>query len=582
MLAACFALLLVCMLPPVQRLILGLDFSVAYSLNGMIGKSPLFDHVLRFFADEDGRERLLIALGVALLCMVFLSPNRRIAARRLALFLFVGTVILVALLAEAHVDNIILRRSPSYYLQPFISLNDIYGWDIQINDRRSFPSDEALALFIAAFMLLNLRERRGSLLAFGGGAALGLGRCIAGSTWASDVYLGALPMAWLLGTAATETRISGLYVFYLEKVHALWDEAARNVRRGIVMIKAGRPFWSTRNVYHMEVAVKRFVRLELPKLMQWPADVEPLVRMPLAGLRSVVRFVEADGQKVVLRAYPLSARLEAETHARAQELLAHNGIRAPRLLHVVDNPSRSGAIFLVEEMVEGITVAPENLTVQQVLAVGEELGKLHRVTATTWGRLDQPRSEEYYTVWLRRVQRALSTIRRSGMPECNSSSAVRLLRWFRRWQPYLVDGRDFSLIHGKLHTDNGLFLPDGTYCLIDFTTLEYGVAASDLVQVRRSICGGNPRLFDEFCTAYTRSLGPERSRENLRLLLPFQATDLVNQVLKITKRLNRSRRRASLESLEKRRAAWKELMQLTQANRRENPAEAPGSNREIA
>src|SRR5690606_16057902 len=133
----------------------------------------------------------------------------------------------------------------------------------------------------------------------------------AGLTWLTDIYLGALPISLLVSAMAVETPFRRLHASLVDLSAAGFDQGERFGRSLLPVWRHRKQYWTSQNVLHMEVAVKRFVSRELPNILdknKQYADQAVTLEVPLSGLRSVVRIAALGPLKAVLRAYPLRCR----------------------------------------------------------------------------------------------------------------------------------------------------------------------------------------------------------------------------------------------------------------------------------
>jgi len=564
-LLAC-ALLALSLIPSVSRLIASADIYGAEVLNRAAGVSAIFDRIVLLIADEEGRERVialaLIWLGVTL----WLTAGRLAKARIVGTFLFITTVMIAYFIIDAMLDDIFIRRSPSHYLNPFRSIGEILNYRIDLKEKRTFPSAEGMILLTVGFILLRLGRIRGALVALGLGLTAPLLKCVAGLSWLSDIYLGALPISLIVSALAVETPFRRVLGIYIDWSAAGIDQGERFLRSLGPMWRHRNLYWASQNVFHMESAVKRFISKDLPEIID-PEKVNrhkrPVVEVPLGGLRSVIRIVTLGEQKVVVRGYPVIRRYEAEQHFLASKLLKKNSIRVPKHIFYSDNPRKHGALFLVEEFVDGTSKSPAELTDSDIQAAAAELAALHQVKSEVWGPIMAPRTEEYGTVLLRRIDRQISQVARGKVLKGQQAQVAKVRAWFEPWRNQLNSMRQFSLIHGKLHRENCLFEKGGDFCFLDITTLEWGLPSSDLVLIHHSQCGGRSDLIKEFDRHYYSAI-PAADANNQRRLQPlYEAFYCLGQVSKYTKRLNRGRRQIG-DAVNKGMHWWNRLLEIVE------------------
>lgn len=538
----CTSILLLGFIPQVSSAVLALDQAAAIRLNSFVGQSPVLDYVIRFVADDEGHDRLFVAvlLAMAVILWQTRSFNHRIA--RFSTFLFLLLLMAATLAANDYLEDVIGRRSPSMTMRDFLDVERLYKWDLDLTDKHTFPSDEALLFYLPGFILLRMGKTLSGVLLLLAGTILPLGICIFGISWLSDIYLGSAPIAFLLSAVAVETPVFNLRRWIEERTGSAVDQAGMLLPRWKPLLAYGRRVYTSQNVFHMEAAIKRYASEELPKLLEMQQTDEALpirIEVPLGGLQSIVRIVTIGARKVVLRAYPLTQRQAAERHRSAAELLSSYGIRVPVLYTFTDERSKYFAWFLLEEYVEGTCPRARDLTDQQIQVAASELARLHMVLSSRWGAVDATRSENYSDVLLRRAQKRLSASHAFGRDSDYQENQQKILQWFRAWRPFLDQQEEYHLIHGKLHRENALFTNDGAYCLLDYTTLEWGMPAEDVVTVHTSLCEGDPDVIARFDNAYFSRLPAAVAERQMKLIPFFEAYMVLSHLSKFTKRMNR-------------------------------------------
>lgn len=571
--AICLGVLAAAAIPAVMQLLQFVDGQAAYAFNRVAGMSPVFDRFVLLVADEDGRERVVALAAVWFFIAVWRAPTRIDKSRLLGTFFYVTLVLVLYFLVDSLLDDVIERKSPSMeFLQPFNDIGKILDNKVDVTNRRTFPNQEAIILFTLGFMLLRLGQRRGAIWSLACGMTVPLLLCVAGLSWVTDIYLGALPIAFLVSAIAVETPFKSVHGSMVELAAAGIDESVRMGRGLVPMWRHRRLYWISQNVFHMEVAVKRFAARELPAVLDPDkklADQKPHVEVPLGGLRSVVRITTLGDKKAVVRAYPINRRFEAQQHYNASMILTKHGIRVPAILDYVDNPRRFGALFIVEEFVDGVSKRADELTEENLEAIAAEMARLHSVKAEMWGPLESPRTEDLANVRLRRIDKQLSRVARGPILTGQQAHVAQVRQWFASWRKELESMQEFCLVHGKLHRENVLFERDGRFCLLDTTTMEWGIAASDLVVVHYSQCGGREDLIEKVNAAYLERLNDEERERCLRVLPLFRAMYFLGQVQKTTKRIARTHKQPVGDSLKKGVHWWHLLMGVVEKNPRQ-------------
>lgn len=559
-------ILLFSLTPFGEELIAAVDGRLAIWFNSLVGKSPVLDRLVLLVADDEGRQRIVALAAAWFLVAVLMAQGRVAKSRLLGTFFYITIVLVLYFLVDSLLDDVIERKSPSMgFLQPFNHIGRVMGFKVDVTDRRSFPSKEAMLLLTMGFMLLRLRRPGGAVVALSVGLVLPLFLCIAGLSWFSDTYVGALPIAFLVSAVAVETPFKAVHESMIDLAAAGLDQSSRKIASLVPIWRHRRLYWTSQNVFHVEVAVKRFVKREMPAILdpeqKYPHH-SPQLEVPLGGLRSVVRIATLGDQKAIVRAYPLNRRIEADQHVRASTYLREQSVNVPEMYKVITNPSRYGAIFLVEEFIRGRSKTADELTDADIKEMATQLARLHNVTSTVWGPLDHPRSEGYANVLLRRIDRQISTVVRGPVLGDKPAYAASARAWFASWRAELEKITEFSLTHGKLHRENSLFTGEGRYYLLDTTTLEWEVAASDYVTVRHSQCDGKANIMDKLDAAYFAALHPSVAARCRELLPLYEALYCLSQAQKNTKRLRRAGKQPSQKMIQKGIVWWATLQEI--------------------
>jgi membrane-associated phospholipid phosphatase len=530
------ALLVVAAIPPVNREIVSFDRTAALSLNRMLGDSPVLDTIVAAFADRYAHVYLLLFTIAAFAVYVAVADSRPDRARRLALLLFLTAAGVLALLADGILDEIVRRPGPTYVMGDELKRPGrlLMSEHIDTTTHESFPSTHGMYFFLLGFILLRLGHRFGAIFILGG-IVVPLAKCMVGRHWVTDVYLGALPLAFLLSALAVETRFVGLLGSLQQASLLAFEKLAVRLRQ-YKYIFDGSLRWETQNVFLLESAIKRYIRSELPVRIGVSKNSATAISMPLDGVRSIVRFVSYGARKVVLRVYPISRRVEAESHRTASEMLHRLGVRTPALLDYCSRPKGYRVIFLVEEFVEGESRSGRDLTSADLHGLAIEMARMHSIHNDRWGPVDAERSDSYFEHLMSRVDRSIA-IARAGQHEGFAEDEMKLRQWFLGWRPFFESHPGFTLTHGKMHSKNGLFGTDGRYCFLDFTTLEWTLAERDLVRVYHSICEDLEPAIATFNEAYLAALPASDAKHAGRFMAFFEALHHLTAILNRSKRM---------------------------------------------
>jgi hypothetical protein len=513
----CGAILLLAAIPGVNAPILQLDRTAAFTLNGVIGKSAVLDHLILALADRKADERALAVILIGFAIFVAMAPTRRKRAERFSLFLFLFVATSLTLVAQEQIDDVVRRRSPSYDLRPFHNIELLYHDKVKIRQGESFPSEHGVGYFLIGFVLLRLGSM-GGLFFLGAGAILPLAGCAVGSEWLSDTYLGALPLGFLCSALLVDTRVFYVKTYFGRQLLLALDKVAIGIRSKKHLLD-GSFRWSTQNVYRVEAATKRYIMDNLDSLSGKSSVEQIRVEMPLAGVRSIVRFITLDDVRFVLRVYPVVRRIEAELHKDASDMLAAHGINAPRIIEYSDEPSRYGVVLIAEEFIIGSSLRAEEMTRDHIVSLARQLAKLHSVHNAKWGPLRSPREGKHFIALRKRIHRymKLAAEKNFGLQE---KREIEILAWFDAWAPQFDSLPYFSLTHNKLHHENCIFAEGDEYYFLDFTTLEWAVPAKDIVKVYHLLLQDDQQKIQTFNSHYFENISAD-DRAIFRKFHPF-------------------------------------------------------------
>lgn len=535
------------LLPQTYAVVRQVDVRWAFRLNQLIGVSPVFDRLLTYVADEDGRERLYLLVLIFSAVHVWRAKTRRERGRRLSTLLFIACVVGGSILFERALDESYMRNSPSYVIRPFRNIRDIYKWDIDVKDHRSFPSSEGMVLLLTGFLLLRMRSVWGYAVLLAG-FILPVGGCMVGRTWVSDLYLGALPISFLFSAFAMQTFVGRLRPWLYEQSLAVMDHAHIYWRRYKYLLNPTQ-VRSGRNVFTVEATVKQYLIKGLPVALGYADDRPEQVEAPLGGRRTVVRVVTFRGEKLLVRAYPTGTHHDAEVHHYAARLLEEHGVRVPHVIHHTEQAFRGGVVFLVEEFIEGKTKWGDQLSDGDLQLMARQLARLHAITSDHWGPLLVPRSEDFADVMQRRVQRRIDRLVQQEVLE-DADEIARLKEWFTAQAERLREMTVFSLTHGQLHRDNILFTPKGEFVLFDYATLEYAAPQTDVVYIHYHLLSDEPALTSRFDEYYLAELADAQREQFVQYFDYFKAVFYIGR---LSTRWKRHRRRGVADEVSTRR-----------------------------
>jgi aminoglycoside phosphotransferase (APT) family kinase protein len=293
--------------------------------------------------------------------------------------------------------------------------------------------------------------------------------------------------------------------------------------------------YNTSDMFTLSSSLKNYLRNEFARAngCERNRGCGP-VEIPLRGAHSFVFFARAGDERRVVRMYPVSQQNSALNHKRALTLLAEHEVRAPRLIHYLADLPKYRAIFLTEEFVTGEVVPARKMDAARLEKIAVQLARLHSIRNSRWGPLGEEQRGGMVSRLRTRIRRLMETAVQEGLATREQARQAR--EWFQRWQRQLASPATYALLHGDLHPNNGLFTPDGDYCLIDFSKLNWGFAAKDIVRLRDRICGSDDGLFTAFEEKYLALLASEHREEYQRTKPFFLALNELESAAADTKR----------------------------------------------
>lgn len=319
--------------------------------------------------------------------------------------------------------------------------------------------------------------------------------------------------------------------------------------------------YNTHDVLTLWESLKTYLHNEFMLIHRHDAPVPLTIQVPLRGARSLVFFVQIDDVRRVVRMYPLSERISAEVQRTALELLASHKVRAPRLVHYLDDLPKYRAIFLAEEFVQGVPRRRTELSESDMQSIARELARLHSVHNPQWGAISSPQRGALFPYLVTRTRRQFQTIARARLVDGTSWDDVQ--RWMNTSRATVETLPHFSLVHGDLHVHNGLFTADGEYCLIDLSKLNWNVAAKDVARLRDTICAYDEGLFDAFEREYVSYLAAENRslyEQTCPLFMGLHELGVAASELKRTRRRGHTLR--TVEPADAAAQAWQRFKQI--------------------
>lgn len=213
---------LIVALTPFGHALLQADVHVARWANSWVGVNPVFDNLLISTNTKGGDRVVFVCFAVFCLLHSFALPRREEITKRLAFWGWLAVVFIVCYLVQELAEDFFARHSPGKVLHGWRNLEQMYGRDVKVISKNSFPSGHATVYWICAFMTWP-RFRRLSVVLFGLALVLPTTRVLVGAHWPSDIFLGSLPMSFLFTLIAYETRLQNVEKYLYRFTDAGWD-----------------------------------------------------------------------------------------------------------------------------------------------------------------------------------------------------------------------------------------------------------------------------------------------------------------------------------------------------------------------
>lgn len=263
---------------------------------------------------------------------------------------------------------------------------------------------------------------------------------------------------------------------------------------------------SSNNIFQVIRATKRFVKNQLPGILELPTGAPVRMELPLSGTRSLTLIVEAGSQKVVLRVYPASRKPAADAHVQGAQLLASHDLNVPRVLYFSEKPAREDIFFIVEEFLEGTGKRGKEISSCELDSLATQLSRMHSVHNSGWGRIGMEREVPFFPSVIQRIKRDLQELRQGNI--VNKEFVERVSEWVERWKPLFSSTTRYSLTHNDLQPANGIFTESGEFYLVDLGRLQWGPAAREVVRCYHRQLRQDPELIAAFNEMYFSKLNP--------------------------------------------------------------------------
>jgi membrane-associated phospholipid phosphatase len=187
------------------------DTNVAIAANSLLAINPTFDRILGWINTRvgDGVVLTIMAstfIGHSLSASTFEEVVERLSFWAWVAVLCISTYILVCLTAHFYFHPIPLEA-----LQQLHDVRTVYQIPLRSSTLNSYPSGHGLAYLFFALMAWCKRYNRMSLFILALGTIMLSMRVILGMHWMSDIFLGALPLALVLSSAANYTPLKRSY-----------------------------------------------------------------------------------------------------------------------------------------------------------------------------------------------------------------------------------------------------------------------------------------------------------------------------------------------------------------------------------
>jgi len=284
-------------------------------------------------------------------------------------------------------------------------------------------------------------------------------------------------------------------------------------------------FWKRTKemVYSIERGLKTYLTNHFFPLINYKEkDYE--VTIPLSGRKTIVRFINLpNGKSYVLRLYIKSDLDAVHRHRLAEFAFSRSNVNYPRIIDFVDDPTKFGAIILVEEHIKGDTINKINYSVELSEKIAIQLASLHNIRLDQYGTPDNLKDKNFFKSLVRRISHRMWGIKRSSIIR-ETRLISHILKWLKLWDEKFKIITIYNLTHDKLNESNIILTDEGKIHLIDFATLQYAYLSKDLIKMHHSFCKNDESKISTFNKTYFAYLSEKEEEKRFNSLKPFYHT----------------------------------------------------------
>lgn len=228
---------LICLLgiafvPATQNTLLAYDDQITRWFNGLLGHSRSFDVFVGGLNSKAGDLIVVLSFLSFFAVNSCYRWNRREVCSRLAFWCWVSVLFILLYQGQRVFEAAFDRDSPGKAIEGWFNLKQAYGIKVKYNNSHSYPSGHSMAYYFVAFMALR-RSLRTGLILLTVALIVPTTRIMTGAHWASDIFLGAVPISCLFAALFYETRVRRLRELFEYILDGFWHIGLTRQRRNL-------------------------------------------------------------------------------------------------------------------------------------------------------------------------------------------------------------------------------------------------------------------------------------------------------------------------------------------------------------
>lgn len=231
-LGALACLLIAVFIPAVQSSILAYDDQITRWFNRLLGHNRSFDVLVGGLNSKAGDLIVVLCFLIFFLIHSCYNWNQRDVCEKLAFWAWVSVLFIVLYQGQRVFEAAFDRDSPGKVIEGWFNIKQVYGIKVKYSNTHSYPSGHSMAYYFVAFMALRRSLRTGAILLVVA-LVVPTTRIMTGAHWASDIFLGALPISLFFAALFYETRVRKLRNFFEHILDGIWYIVLTRKRRSL-------------------------------------------------------------------------------------------------------------------------------------------------------------------------------------------------------------------------------------------------------------------------------------------------------------------------------------------------------------